>query len=63
MRLALKIAVEKICFIIFAGINLVIMFKGRNRRIGLFGVINVFRVDHQSLEERELEASFAVMLL
>ena len=32
MRLALKEAVEKICFIIFAGVNLVIMFKGRNRR-------------------------------
>ena len=30
--------------------------------VGLFGVINVFRVDHQSLEEMELEASFSVML-
>ena len=28
MRLALKVAVEKICFIIFAGVNFVIMFKG-----------------------------------
>ena len=28
----------------------------------LFGDINVFRVDHQSLVEREFEASFAAVL-
>ena len=56
-----KKTVKKICFIVFTRINCVIMFKRRN---GLLFVwcYNVFRVDHQYLEEREFEASFAAVL-